>query len=249
MSRQIILSQEVVEAGLWYILSLRYDEEISRELQKTPVDVIDMLQGKFKLSSKMKEDLEAVLEDEANVVRIQQVSDRLVGAEKSHYVIPCLEDVWPRIVLARKRAIEKPETTIPAAIYERLRTKDITERGVNSSQGMVRWPPTCQTITKRCGGTWNQALENLGLATSKRGRACGSLKFSDEIYLKAALEFVNHCHLTEKSTTVAYYSQWVARERRAGRNWPSAAAQRQMRGTWNQVIEKAEKIARSKRLD
>ena len=114
MSRQIILSQEVVEAGLWYILSLRYDEEISRELQKTPVDVIDMLQGKFKLSSKMKEDLEAVLEDEANVVRIQQVSDRLVGAEKSHYVIPRLEDVWPRIVLARKRAIEKPETTIPA---------------------------------------------------------------------------------------------------------------------------------------
>ena len=149
-------------------------------------------------------------------------------------------------MLAKKRAHDHQETTIPAAVYERLRTQDITSRGVRSSQGMVRWPPTCQTITKRCGGSWNEALHNMGLMTSKRGRSRGSLKFTDEIYLRAGAEFLMHCNEIGKGATVAYYCQWVARERRAGRVWPSAAAQRQLRGTWNHVMELADQMVKSK---
>ncbi|EFM47127.1 hypothetical protein [Mobiluncus mulieris] len=248
MSRQIILSQGAVEAGLWYVLSLRYDEEITREMQQTPPDMIDYWSHKLKIDPQMKEDLAVVLQEEVQVVRNQRKADQSLGAEKSHYIYPQFDQIWKRIVLIKKRAKERPETTIPAAVYEQLRMKEITSRGVRSSQGMVRWPPTCQTITKRCGGSWNNALENMGLMTSKRGRARGSLKFSDEKYLQASVEFILHCQQVDRATTVAYYCQWVARERRSGRIWPSAAAQRQLRGTWNHVMELGQKIVQNKTL-
>lgn len=246
MSRQIILSQEVVEAGLWYVVSLRYDEEILREMKNSTPDYVSYLTTKFQNGPQMKADLEEVLADEAKVVKEQQLADREADAEKQRYIFPSIEDVWPRIVFAKKLAQDRPETTIPAAVYEQLRAKDITSRGVHSSQGMVRWPPTCQTITKRCGGSWNEALRSFGLMTSKRGRARGALKFKGEIYLQASVEFLNHCRQVGKSTTVAYYCQWVARERREGRIWPSAAAQRQLRGTWNHVVELAEEFVKMK---
>ena len=246
MSRQIILSQEAVEAGLWYVLSLRYQDEIDRELKQFPADMIDYWATRLKINPRMKTELAEVLAEEREVVKTQQTADKELGAEKENYIFPSLDEVWPRIVLAKKRAHDHRETTIPAAVYERLRTQDITSRGVHSSQGMVRWPPTCQTITKRCGGSWNEALHNMGLMTSKRGRSRGSLKFTDEIYLRAGAEFLMHCNEIGKATTVAYYCQWVARERRAGRIWPSAAAQRQLRGTWNHVMELADQMVKSK---
>lgn len=246
MSRQIILSQEAVEAGLWYVLSLRYQDEIDRELKQFPADMIDYWAAKLKINSQMKTELAEVLAKECEVVKTQQAADKELGAEKENYIFPSIDEVWPRIVLAKKRAHDHQETTIPAAVYERLRTQDITSRGVHSSQGMVRWPPTCQTITKRCGGSWNEALHNMGLMTSKRGRSRGSLKFTDEIYLRAGAEFLMHCNEIGKGSTVAYYCQWVARERRAGRVWPSAAAQRQLRGTWNHVMELANQMVKSK---
>ncbi|MCI6584227.1 MAG: multidrug transporter [Mobiluncus porci] len=248
MSRQIILTQGAVEAGLWYVLSLRYDEEIVREIKQTPPDMIEYLSRKLKLDPQMKVDLAEVLEEEVQVVKEQRLADRELGAEKKQYLYPTLDEIWPRIVLAKKRSVERPTTTIPAAVYERLRTKAITSRGVYSSQGMVRWPPTCQTITKRCGGSWNKALENMGLMTSKRGRARGSLKFSDETYLQASVEFIKHCREVDRATTVAYYCQWVARERRKGNIWPSAAAQRQLRGTWNRVVELGTEMIKGKML-
>lgn len=247
MSRQIILSQKVVEAGLWYVLSLRYNEEITEEMRQTPPDKVDYWSHKLKIDSQMKEELLKVLDEEAQVVKDQHKADKERGTEKSSYVYPHLEEIWPRIVLAKKRAQEHPQTTIPAAVYEQLRMKEITSRGVHSSQGMVRWPPTCQTITKRCGGSWNCALESLGLMTSKRGRARGSLKFNDEKYLQASVEFIKHCLEIERATTVSYYCQWVARERRCGRIWPSAAAQRQLRGTWNHVLELGNDLLKNKR--
>ncbi|WP_299295768.1 multidrug transporter [uncultured Mobiluncus sp.] len=246
MSRQIILSQEAVEAGLWYVLSLRYQDEIDRELKQFPADMIDYWATKLKINPRMETELAEVLAEEREVVKTQQTADKELGAEKENYIFPSLNEVWPRIVLAKKRAHDHRETTIPAAVYERLRTQDITSRGVHSSQGMVRWPPTCQTITKRCGGSWNEALHNMGLMTSKRGRSRGSLKFTDEIYLRAGAEFLMHCNEIGKAATVAYYCQWVARERRAGRIWPSAAAQRQLRGTWNHVMELADQMVKSK---
>ncbi|WP_296180125.1 multidrug transporter [uncultured Mobiluncus sp.] len=246
MSRQIILSQEAVEAGLWYVLSLRYQDEIDRELKQFPAEMIDYWAAKLKINPRMETELAEVLAEEREVVKTQQTADKELGAEKENYIFPSLDEVWPRIVLAKKRAHDHRETTIPAAVYERLRTQDITSRGVHSSQGMVRWPPTCQTITKRCGGSWNEALHNMGLMTSKRGRSRGSLKFTDEIYLRAGAEFLMHCNEIGKAATVAYYCQWVARERRAGRIWPSAAAQRQLRGTWNHVMELANQMVKSK---
>ena len=246
LSRQIILSQEAVEAGLWYVLSLRYQEEIDRELEQFPAEMIDYWQTKLQIDPQMKLKLAEVLTQECEVVKTQQTTDQEFGVEKEVYIFPSLEEVWPRIVLAHKRAHDHRETTIPAAVYERLRAQDITSRGVRSSQGMVRWPPTCQTITKRCGGSWNEALHNMGLMTSKRGRSRGSLKFTDEIYLRAGAEFLMHCKEIGKGSTVAYYCQWVARERRAGRIWPSAAAQRQLRGTWNHVMELADQMVKSK---
>lgn len=246
MSRQIILSQEAVEAGLWYVLSLRYQDEIDRELKQFPADMIDYWATKLKINPRMETELAEVLAEEREVVKTQQTADKELGAEKENYIFPSIDEVWPRIVLAKKRAHDHRETTIPAAVYERLRTQDITSRGVHSSQGMVRWPPTCQTITKRCGGSWNEALQNMGLMTSKRGRSRGSLKFTDEIYLRAGAEFLMHCSEIGKAATVAYYCQWVARERRAGRIWPSAAAQRQLRGTWNHVMELADQMVKSK---
>lgn len=246
MSRQIILSQEAVKAGLWYVLSLRYQDEIDRDLKQMPADMIDYWAAKLKINPQMKTELAEVLEAEAEVVRNQQIADREIGAEKENYIIPTIDMIWPRIVMAKKRSRDHRETTIPAAVYERLRTQDITGRGVHSSQGMVRWPPTCQTITKRCGGSWNEALKNMGLMTSKRGRSRGSLKFTSEVYLQAGAEFLMHCRQVGKTATVAYYCQWVARERRAGRVWPSAAAQRQLRGTWNHVMELADQMVRTR---
>ena len=246
MSRQIILSQDAVEAGLWYVLSLRYQDEIEREMQQMPADMVDYWAAKLKLSPTMRDELSEVLAEETEVVRNQKAADKEMGAVKDTYVFPTIDEIWPRIVMAKKHANDHKGVTIPAAVYERLRTSDITGRGVQSSQGMVRWPPTCQTITKRCGGSWNNALKNMGLMTSKRGRSRGSLKFSDEVYLRAGAEFLAHCNESGKTATVAYYCQWVARERRAGRIWPSAAAQRQIRGTWNHVIELAEKMVKTK---
>ena len=203
MSRQIILSQEAVEAGLWYVLSLRYQDEIDRELKQFPAEMIDYWAAKLKINPRMETELAEVLAEEREVVKTQQTADKELGAEKENYIFPSLDEVWPRIVLAKKRAHDHRETTIPAAVYERLRTQDITSRGVHSSQGMVRWPPTCQTITKRCGGSWNEALHNMGLMTSKRGRSRGSLKFTDEIYLRAGAEFLMHCNEIGKAATLS----------------------------------------------
>lgn len=248
MSRQVILSKLAVEAGLWYVISLRYDNEISSEMQKMSADMVDYWAGKLKIPPQMKTDLAAVLEDEAAAVDAQRAQDIQVGAEKTQYQVLSLDEVWPRIVLAQRRAHEVKGTTIPAAVYERLRSQDITARGVQSSQGMVRWPPTCQTVTKRCGGSWNSALHCMGLTTSKRGRGRGPLKFTPETYLRAATEFLQHCQTVGKANTVAYYCQWVMRERREGRTWPSAAAQRQLKGTWNNVMDQAHSALARKAL-
>lgn len=228
MARQPMFSELAVEAGLWFILASVNTDLIADDLEKYPTaQSIAGLEKSVGIDPQMKADVQELLKTEVEEVYTSN------GVER-------FDDIWVRIVLGKKLAQDHPNITIASALYERTRKNLMKSRGSYSAQGLSRWPATCQTLTKRFEGSWNGALQRFGLGTATRGRARGCLKYTPHSYLEAAVTYVKYCRSVGKTPTVNYYVQWVAWERKNGRDWPSAAAQRQAHGTWSQVMAKAE---------
>lgn len=238
MAKQPLFSDLAVEAGLWYIVALDKSGEIEADATLEERNLEAMAED-LGLSNEMREDLAGIVERQNQRVALQREADIEAGLPQRQYKQPEIAQVWRQVILGRHWVANNPSMTISSARYEQLRIREVEASGIKFSQGISSWPSTCQTVMKRFGGSWNEALQRFGLTTATRGRNRGALKFSSADYRQAAVSFLQHCRDVGKNHTVTYYTMWVNAERRRGRSWPSAAAQRQVRGTWTAVMNEA----------
>ncbi|MDQ0617349.1 sigma factor-like helix-turn-helix DNA-binding protein [Arthrobacter globiformis] len=136
---------------------------------------------------------------------------------------------------AQKHVSEDPAASITGARYQELRDELVVAFGLVSRQGAFPWPPTRQTVMKRFGG-WNEALEAMGIGTTRQGRSKGLLKFTREEYDDAVSDFCFHATAAETNATYAAYDDWVKQELAAGRSRPSGASVRNIYRTWADAL-------------
>lgn len=117
--------------------------------------------------------------------------------------------------------------TITKAAYEMWRDTWLARFPKSDS---LPWPPTAQTVMKRLGGGyWSDALRDVGLLPSERGRSRGALVFTEENEYETAMsEFLTTSASEDRPVSMAEYDRWAV-----GRVVPSAAAVRTHFGGWN----------------
>ncbi len=138
------------------------------------------------------------------------------------------------VAAARAYIIDNPAVTITKQRYDEVRRDILRALGLVSAQGVMPWPPTSQTVMKRLGsGYWAEALRYLGLTPSSRGRERGLLRFSEDDYAKAVVDFLAQAAVTGQATTFETFRDWIDSEERAGRRRPSPPSIRLRYVTWN----------------
>jgi hypothetical protein len=138
------------------------------------------------------------------------------------------------IANARAHAVENEAVTITKKRYDEVRREILDDLGLVSAQGIMPWPPTAQTVMKRLGGGyWAEALRNIGLTPDERGRERGLLRFTENDYDNAVVDFLAQANATGRPPTFEAYGDWVESEDRAGRRRPSAPAVRLRYTNWN----------------
>lgn len=136
---------------------------------------------------------------------------------------------------AQKHVEENPSASITAQRYHRLRGELIPALGLVSRKGSNAWPPTGQTLMKRFG-SWNDALEAMGIGTTKQGRPKGLVKFTREAYDNAVRDFCSAARAANTKATNAGYDAWARAERDEGRERPSIAAVRGIYSSWSNAV-------------
>ena len=138
------------------------------------------------------------------------------------------------IVNARAHVVDNPAVTITKKRYDEVRREILDDFGLASAQGVMPWPPTAQTVMKRLGGGyWAEALRNIGLTPDERGRERGLLRFTENDYDNAVVDFLAQANVTGQAPTFDAYREWVESEDRAGRRRPSDASVRLRYTSWN----------------
>jgi hypothetical protein len=140
---------------------------------------------------------------------------------------------------AQKLVAENPLASITGARYQELREALVVALGLVSRQGAFPWPPTRQTVMKRFGG-WNEALEAMGIGTTKQGRSKGLLKFTHEDYDGAVRDYCVYASAVAAKATYSGYDVWVKQEIAAGHERPSGASVRNIYGTWADAVRSAQ---------
>jgi hypothetical protein len=142
-------------------------------------------------------------------------------------------EILTLVAAARAHAVDNPAVTIGKQRYDEIRRDILTALGLFSAQGVMPWPPTGQTVMKRLGGGyWAEALRYLGLTSSSRGRKRGLLRFSQDDYANAVVDFLAQAAVTGQATTFDAFGDWIDSEERAGRRRPSAPSIRLRYVTW-----------------
>lgn len=136
---------------------------------------------------------------------------------------------------AQKYVEENPSASITAQRYHRLRGELIPALGLVSRKGSNAWPPTGQTLMKRFG-SWNDALEAMGIGTTKQGRPKGLLKFTREDYHNAVRDYCSSARAANTKATNVGYDVWARAERADGRERPSIASVRGIYGSWSDAV-------------
>lgn len=148
-------------------------------------------------------------------------------------IIPILK----RIAAAREAIAADPSMTFTASQYEKSRKELINTVNPQAGRGSITWPPTSQTIIKRIGGYWNEALSSIGLNV-RSGRKRGGLRFTEKAYVAALRSFASWCARNSVSPSYKAYTQWVAQTDKKGKV-PSGAAIRQRYGSWSEATKVA----------
>lgn len=132
---------------------------------------------------------------------------------------------------AKKFSESEPGLTITGARYNELRHELVETLGWVSAKGSAPWPPTRQTFAHRFG-SWNEALESMGLATAERGRSRGLVKFTEQDYLDAMRMFLTHQQDSGQSASFAAYEKLAKELSGTDAEIPSGAAIRNHFGGW-----------------
>ncbi|WP_124054522.1 5'-methylthioadenosine/S-adenosylhomocysteine nucleosidase [Arcanobacterium ihumii] len=147
-----------------------------------------------------------------------------------------LETVLEYISAAREvvKDCEGSHCALSAKDYDATRVYIQSKLGMSSSRGQYSWPPTSQTLIKRFNGYWNDALQSIGLKP-QRGRARGSLKFSEADYTDALIRYRDYAKEKDRTTSFAGYTEWL-KSLPGTRKYPSGAAIRQRYGSWRSAL-------------
>ncbi|MDO5672731.1 MAG: hypothetical protein Q4G30_07750 [Actinomycetaceae bacterium] len=240
MARIASFPNSVIEAGFWFLLAEDNRRESFSLYESRESSSAKNLGDPEETSHEdlIAEGVSLGLPHEMLDDLVDVLSRELEDLDKDPFQNPQVREIWQQILVGKYWITQHPRTTISAKRYEYLRSQVIAQRETQSGKGEFRWPTTCQTVSKRFGGAWNEALKHFGMQTTLKGRARGALKFSMQDYHDAGCEFLRHCRSQRLEPTVSYYSQWV-KDQSPERSWPSAAAQRQIRGLWSTVIDDA----------
>lgn len=99
------------------------------------------------------------------------------------------------------------------------------------------WPADAQTVMRRLGGGyWDDAMREIGLGTSGRGRSRGLLVFSEAEYTSAVSDYRLEREALRYRAGTSSYDGWRARELQGGRSRPSLAAIIDRFGTWQAAL-------------
>lgn len=121
--------------------------------------------------------------------------------------------------------------------YERTRSEMLTAWGAASRKGVILWPPTSQTVSKRLGdGSWSKALASLGLEVAPIGRTRGASTYSDSQFLAALHGFIAECEAGDLNPTYLRYVEWAKTRRGTQEPVPAAATMRQHFGSWGNAL-------------
>ncbi|MBR5950736.1 MAG: hypothetical protein IKZ87_04805, partial [Actinomycetaceae bacterium] len=142
-----------------------------------------------------------------------------------------------RIAGARDTIARNPSMTLTANQYETARKKILKAGAIKTKRASLIWPPTSQTIIKRFGGYWNEALESIGVNVHS-GRKRGGLRFTEKSYISALRSFASWCARNSVSPSYKAYTQWVTKTDKKGKV-PSGAAIRQHYGSWSEATKAA----------
>ncbi|MBR6459310.1 MAG: 5'-methylthioadenosine/S-adenosylhomocysteine nucleosidase [Actinomycetaceae bacterium] len=164
---------------------------------------------------------------------LREAVEAQAGDDKQKFVKPVLE----RIAAAQAAIAADSSMTLTASQYEKSRKYMINASGVKTERGSLVWPPTSQTIIKRFGGYWNDALSSIGLNVLS-GRKRGGLRFTEKSYISALRSFAAWCARNSVSPSYKAYTQWVAKTDKKGKV-PSGAAIRQRYGSWSEATKTA----------
>lgn len=148
-----------------------------------------------------------------------------------------VERALKRIAAAQAAIAVNPSMTLTAKEYEKSRKRMIDAVGLKTERGSSVWPPTSQTIIKRFGGYWNEALDSIGLNV-RSGRKRGGLRFTEKSYISALRSFAAWCARNSVSPSYKAYTQWVVATDKKGKV-PSGAAIRQRYGSWSAATRAA----------
>lgn len=174
----------------------------------------------------------ATAEDEAALAEEFGVGDGSASGDNSSKLAEALG-----IVGGVRAALNADSSlTMTAKQYDEARAKIVDNPSAKSGENTpaFAWPPTSQTVTKRFGGYWNDALSAAGFAV-RRGRKRGSLKFTDQDYQTAMREYVLWSRGAGKKPHFGGYSEWLEDTGNQGL-FPSGAAIRQHYGSWSQAL-------------
>ncbi|GAB3847069.1 hypothetical protein [Nesterenkonia populi] len=151
-----------------------------------------------------------------------------------------IEGVLSSIGAGRRSVQTDPSLSISAQKYDRIRRDFLAEHGLDGAKGRSVWPVSSTTILKRAGGSWNQALRQVGLAVSEQRAegTFGAAKFSPGHFRSALRKFQQHASESGSSTSYQNYLRWRKAHAAAGReDLPSGAAIRNAYGTWKAALE------------
>ncbi|MEU6412171.1 hypothetical protein [Microbispora sp. NPDC046933] len=204
-----VFSARVTEAAVWYLLG--------RSLDLTEDHRTALMADDFEEAWEV-----AVALEEQGVVR----SD--------------IASVLGLIGTTRAACRDNSDVTITRKRYDELRLRVLSEWALPAAGKTAVWPPTGLTVMKRLGGGyWADALRNIGLHPSSKGRSRGLLKYREEDYESALSDYFDYSKAHGHVPSVDGYERWVEFEGRAGYDRPSWGAVRLRYKTWANVLRAA----------
>lgn len=142
--------------------------------------------------------------------------------------------------VGRSLAAGADARSLTVTAYDRARGAWLAAVGQTGSAGERTWPPTSQTVISRLGGSWNLAMQQLGLPVSAGGRQSGSGRYTDGAMARLVAEFLG----AGVGESFGAFGDWLQERKatNAGTEQPSAAAVRKRFGTWNAAKESAARL-------
>ncbi|TKK90419.1 hypothetical protein FDA94_05300 [Herbidospora galbida] len=149
---------------------------------------------------------------------------------------PAIASVVRLIAATRLYHRDNPDAMITRKRHDDIRLQVLSEWGVAAGVATRAWPLASVTVIRRLGGGyWADALRKIGLSPSLKGRRRGHLKYQEDDYDSAVLDYFRYSGMHEQRPSIQGYERWVDIESRSGYDRPAWASLRLRYETWSEV--------------